>query len=45
MKRNDYWKSLREAWEAGRISDDAYDAGVMNADALCDEDEDEDEEE
>ena len=43
MKRNDYWKSLREAWEAGRISDEAYDAGMANADVFCDEDEDEEE--
>ena len=40
MNRTEYLVSLHKAWINGDISDEAYDAGVMNADIFCD-DEDE----
>lgn len=44
MTRSDYLKSLAEAYDTGRISAEAYDAGIENADIFCDdEEEDEDE--
>ncbi len=44
MTRNEYFKNLREAWEKGKISEEAYDAGIRNAEYFCDDD-DADEEE
>ena len=41
MKRSVYLKSLFDKFNAGKISEEAYDAGVMNADAFCDDDDDE----
>ena len=41
MTRSEYMRNLREAWESGKISTEAYDAGVQNADIFCDEEEDE----
>ena len=41
MKWNEYMARLNEALEAGRISEDAYNAAVDNASIFCD-DEDED---
>lgn len=40
MNRQEYMKRLEEAYSAGRISEEAYDAGIMNADIFCDDDED-----
>ena len=42
MNRQEYMKRLEEAYSAGRISAEAYDAGIMNADVFCDDDDDED---
>lgn len=42
MNRAEYMKRLEEAYAAGRISEEAYDAGIMNADIFCDDDEEED---
>lgn len=39
MNRSEYLASLADALMRGRISEEAYDAGCMNADAFCDEDE------
>lgn len=39
MKRTEYMKRLEEAWATGRITAEAYDAGIMNADIFCDDDE------
>lgn len=41
MRRTEYLKRLEEAYSAGRISAEAYDAGVMNADVFGDDDDDE----
>ncbi len=35
-------KRLEEAYAEGRISEEAYDAGIMNADIFCDDDDDDD---
>lgn len=43
MTRDAYRTSLKRALDEGRITEEAYDAGMMNIDAFC-EDEDEDEE-
>ena len=40
MKRSEYLKALFEAYNEGRISAEAYDAGLMNIDEFCYEDED-----
>lgn len=42
MTRSDYMKSLQEAYDTGRISAEAYDAGIENANIFCDDDETED---
>lgn len=41
MRRSEYLKRLEEAHSAGKISAEAYDAGVINADAFCDDEEEE----
>lgn len=41
MKRAEYFQNLRESWESGRISDEAYDAGINNAEYFCDSETDE----
>ena len=41
MKRNEYLESAFEAYNSGKISEEAYDAMVMNADAFCDDKEEE----
>ena len=41
MTRGEYLRQVAEAYNAGRISADAYDAAVMNADNLCEEEPDE----
>lgn len=38
MKRSEYLRQLLEAMEAGRITPEAYDHGVMNADVFSEED-------
>lgn len=43
MNRAEYMKRLEDAHSSGRISAEAYDAGVENADVFCDDDEDESE--
>ncbi len=40
MTRNEYFKSLAEAYDSGKISAEAYDAAAMNADAFEDDDDD-----
>lgn len=40
MKRSEYLRRAFEAYNEGRISDEAYDSMVENADVFCDEDED-----
>lgn len=41
MKRSEYLMELAKAYNEGRISEEAYDAALMNISAFCDE-EDED---
>ena len=40
MTRREYMRRLEDAYSAGRISGEAYDAGIMNADIFCDDDDD-----
>lgn len=42
MKRSEYLQRAFDAYNEGRISEEAYDSAVMNADVFCDDDEDED---
>ena len=44
MKKSDYLKSLEDALANGRISVEAYDAGIMNLEVFCEEDDEEDDE-
>lgn len=39
MKRNEYLERAFEAYNSGKISEEAYDAMIMNADAFCDDEE------
>lgn len=39
MTRSEYMRRAFEALNAGRISEDAYDAMVMNAEIFCEDDE------
>lgn len=41
MKRSVYLKNAFELRNSGKISDEAYDAMILNADVFCDEDADE----
>lgn len=41
MKRSEYLKHAFEAYNSGKISEEAYDAMLMNADAFCDDDDEE----
>ena len=41
MKTSDYLKTLENALANGRISEEAYDAAIMNLDVFCDDDEEE----
>ena len=41
MKRAEYLKALLDALNEGRISQDAYEAGLMNIDNFCDDEDDE----
>lgn len=38
MTRSEYMKSAFDAYNEGRISEDVYDAMLMNADDFCDDD-------
>lgn len=40
MNRSEYLVNLHKSWTSGDISDEAYDAAVMNMDAFCDDDDD-----
>lgn len=41
MKRSEYLKELAKAYREGKISEEAYDAALMNINAFCyEEDED-----
>ena len=40
MKRSEYMKKAFEAFNEGKISEETYDAMVMNADIFCEEDDD-----
>lgn len=40
MKRIEYVEELAKAYREGRISEEAYDAALMNIDAFCCDDED-----
>jgi methionine synthase II (cobalamin-independent) len=40
MKRSEYMKKAFEAFNAGRISEEAYDQMLMNADIFCEDDDD-----
>lgn len=42
MTRHDYMKRLQDAFDEGRISEEAYDAAFMNADIFCDDDDEDD---
>jgi hypothetical protein len=41
MTRSEYMERAFEALNEGRITEEAYDAMVMNADIFCEEDDDE----
>ena len=41
MKRKEYLQNLFQAYNEGKISIDAYDAGLMNIDDFCEPEEDE----
>ena len=41
MKRDQYLERAFEAYNGGKISEEAYDAILMNADAFCDDEEEE----
>ncbi len=41
MTRSEYLKELFNAYNEGRISVEAYDAGLMNVDCFCEDEEDE----
>ena len=43
MTRCEYLRQVVEAYNAGKISTDVYDAAVMNADNFCDDEEEQDE--
>ena len=40
MKRRDYRGKAFELWETGKVSDEVYDAMIMNEDAFCEDDDD-----
>lgn len=40
MKRSEYLENLFKAYNEGKISVEAYDAGIQNIDIFCEEDED-----
>ena len=41
MTRKEYLESVFKSWSEGKISDEAYDAALMNIDEFVEEDEDE----
>lgn len=40
MKRSEYFKRLQDSLDSGKISPEAYDCAVENADIFCDDPED-----
>ena len=40
MKRSEYLEKAFEAYNSGKVSEEAYDAMIMNADVFCDDEED-----
>lgn len=42
MTRKEYMRKLTEAYDAGRISAEAYDAGMQNIDIFCNDDDEND---
>lgn len=45
MKRTAYMRRALEALTEGRITEEVYDAMIMNADIFCDDDDDDDDDE
>ena len=41
MTKSEYLKQLFKLYNSGEISEEAYDAGVINADIFCDEESEE----
>ena len=41
MKRSEYFEKAFEAYNSGRVSEEVYDAMLMQADAFCEDDEEE----
>lgn len=41
MVKSEYLKQLFKLYNSGEISEEVYDAGVMNADIFCDEESEE----
>ena len=39
MKRDEYFERALKLYDSGKISEEVYDAMIMNADDFCDEDE------
>lgn len=39
MTRSEYFRRAQEAYDSGRVSVEAYDCMIMNADEFCDEEE------
>lgn len=42
MKRSEYLRRAKEAYNSGRVSEEAYDAMIENADVFSEPDDDED---
>ena len=40
MKRSEYLEKAFEAYSSGKVSEEAYDAMIMNADVFCEDEED-----
>ena len=38
MKRSEYLEGAFEAYNSGRVSEEVYDAMIMQADAFCEDD-------
>lgn len=39
IKRSEYLKQAQEAYDSGRVSEEVYDAMLMNADEFCEDEE------
>jgi hypothetical protein len=42
MSRAEYMEMLLDAFDSGKISAEAYDVGIQNADIFCDDDDEDD---